>query len=76
MRLGGTNSATHLSSFRPLWIEAGSPIEGPLQRSEHVIVIGYRWEFVRVPRRAPTAADSPVCYRKAPERGGCTKGAG
>ena len=44
------NSATHLSS-RPLWIEAGSPIEGPLQRSEHVIVIGYRWEFVRVSRR-------------------------
>jgi hypothetical protein len=28
---------------RPLWIDAGSPIEGPLLRSEHVIVIRYRW---------------------------------
>jgi hypothetical protein len=49
MRLGGKlrNPFLITSTLDRGW----SPIEGPLQRSEHVIVIGYRWEFVRVSRR-------------------------
>ena len=72
MRLGGTNSATHFSS-RPLWIEAGSPIEGPLQRIEYVIVMRYRWGLCEC-RAESNSGRLPVCYREAPERGGCTKG--
>ena len=72
MRLGG-KLGTHLSS-RPRWIEAGSPIEGPRQRSEHVIVIGYRWEFVRASRRASTAADSRFAIGRRRNLGGAQKG--
>jgi hypothetical protein len=73
MRLGGTNSATHFSS-RPLWIEVGSPIEGPLQRSEHVIVIGYCWEFVRVSRRVQQRQVTGLLSGGAGTWGGAQKG--